>query len=421
MKIPGYYSSGEFARMAHVTLRTVRYYDKKNILKPSFVTESGARFYTDQDFARLQQILLLKYLGFSLEEIREMTIEDNDYKYMLNSLNLQKKLVEDRIEQLENVKRAIENTTAAIETDHKVDWTQMLKLIHLTEMQESLKSQYKSSSNISARIRLHKNYSQNKEGWFPWILRLLLSSHQVPSDHAPRFLELGCGDGSLWLENARRIPEKADITLTDISDGMIRDARRSLSQNPEILSSQKEKGYHFHYGIIDAQRTPYRLKTEEIPDQSFDYIMANHVLFYCHDIPQIFEEIHRILKDDGLFLCTAYSGRHMHEIRDLAQKFDSRIVLSGEKLYDVFGLDNGADLLRETFASVKLVTYPDAIELDQAEPLIEYILSCHGNQNQYLLERYNDFRSFVEKNVADGFHITKDSGAFLARKQDLSR
>ena len=59
MKKPGYYSSGEFARMAHVTLRTIRYYDKHDILKPTWVSESGARFYTDEDFARLQQILLL--------------------------------------------------------------------------------------------------------------------------------------------------------------------------------------------------------------------------------------------------------------------------------------------------------------------------------------------------------------------------
>jgi len=45
LKKTGYYSSGEFARMAHVTLRTIRYYDKQNILKPSYVTEAGARFY----------------------------------------------------------------------------------------------------------------------------------------------------------------------------------------------------------------------------------------------------------------------------------------------------------------------------------------------------------------------------------------
>ena len=97
MKKPGYYSSGEFARMAGVTLRTIRYYDKQNILKPSLVTEAGARFYTDEDFARLQQILLLKYLGFSLDDIREMTFADADYHFLLNSLNIQLKLVQDRI------------------------------------------------------------------------------------------------------------------------------------------------------------------------------------------------------------------------------------------------------------------------------------------------------------------------------------
>ena len=86
MKKEGYYSSGEFARMAHVTLRTIRYYDKQNILKPSYVSDAGARFYTDEDLARLQQILLLKFLGFSLDDIRDMTINDTDYHFMRDSL-----------------------------------------------------------------------------------------------------------------------------------------------------------------------------------------------------------------------------------------------------------------------------------------------------------------------------------------------
>ena len=51
MKLPGYYSSGEFAKKAHITKKTVRYYDEHNILKPSYVNENGARFYNDDDFA----------------------------------------------------------------------------------------------------------------------------------------------------------------------------------------------------------------------------------------------------------------------------------------------------------------------------------------------------------------------------------
>lgn len=152
MKKDGYYSSGEFARMAGVTLRTIRYYDTHDILKPSLVSPSGARFYTDTDFARLQQILLLKYLGFSLEDIREMTIEDPDSHFMLNALNVQLKLVQDRIEQMQLVEKTLRDTVQTISKEHTVDWSRMLDLIHLTVMEKSLKNQYQNASNISSRL-----------------------------------------------------------------------------------------------------------------------------------------------------------------------------------------------------------------------------------------------------------------------------
>ena len=101
MKKDGYYSSGEFAKMADVTLRTIRYYDRQNLLKPSYVNEHGARFYTDSDFVKLQQILLFKFLGFSLSEIRDMTLNHPDRHVLLDSLDIQLKLVKDRREQLQ--------------------------------------------------------------------------------------------------------------------------------------------------------------------------------------------------------------------------------------------------------------------------------------------------------------------------------
>jgi hypothetical protein len=60
--------------------------------------------------------------------------------------------------------------------------------------------------------------------------------------------------------------------------------------------------------------------------------------------------------------------------------------------------------------------YEDSLNVDKAEVLIEYILSCHGNQNRYLLDRYQDFRKFVEKKTKKGFHITKEAGVFVGRK-----
>ena len=393
MKKEGYYSSGEFARMAHVTLRTIRYYDKHDILKPSLVTASGARFYTDEDFARLQQILLLKFLGFSLDDIREMTIGDSDYHFMLHSLQIQLKLVRDRIEQMQLVENAILETAQAIQTQHSIDWSQMLNLIHLTGMEKSMKNQYQNATNISARINLHSLYALNKQGWFPWIYEQADISPQM------HILEIGCGDGTLWKENLSKLPANIHITLSDISEGMLRDARRSVgAADPR-----------FSFVSFDCHKIPF-------PDQSFDLVLANHVLFYCADISAVCQEICRVLKPDGRLIAGTYGKKHMQEVSRLVQDFDDRIVLSADRLFEKFGRENGSLILSPFFPSIRWETYQDSLLVPDSEPLISYILSCHGNQNQYILDRYKEFRSFVAKKTAGGFAITKDAGIFICEK-----
>ena len=393
MKKDGYYSSGEFARMAHVTLRTVRYYDKQDILKPSLVTESGARFYTDEDFARLQQILLLKYLGFSLDDIREMTIGDSDYHFMLNSLNIQLRLVRDRIEQMQLVEKAIQDTAQVIKEQHTIDWSQMLNLIHLTGMEKSLKNQYQNATNISSRINLHSLYSQNKQGWFPWIFE------QCRISPGLRILELGCGDGTLWTDNFSLLPEDISITLSDISSGMLRDARRAIGSSDT----------RFAFRAFDCRKIPCK-------DESFDLVIANHVLFYCDDIPAVLKEVRRVLAPGGRFLCSAYGKAHMQEVSQLVQDFDERIVLSADRLYERFGRENGQSILAPFFPKAQWLSYEDCLLVQDAEPLISYVLSCHGNQNQYILDRYKEFRAYTARKTAKGFRITKDAGVFICEK-----
>ena len=393
MKKPGYYSSGEFARMAGVTLRTIRYYDKQNILKPSLVSEAGARFYTDEDFARLQQILLLKYLGFSLDDIREMTVADSDYHFMLDSLKIQLKLVQDRIEQMQLVEQAIKDTTESIQEEHTVDWSRMLDLIHLTGMEQSLKNQYQNASNISSRISLHSLYAQNPKGWFPWIYE------QCQICSGMKVLEVGCGDGTLWVENKKLIPENVEITLSDVSEGMLRDARRALGTEDT----------RFDFRVLDCQQIP-------CPEQSFDLVMANHVLFYCEDIGKALNEIYRVLKPEGRLVCSTYGSDHMKEVSELVHGFDEHIVLSADKLYERFGRENGAEILADYFPEAEWRTYEDSLVVPEPDPLISYILSCHGNQGQYIPERYREFFNYVKKRIGRGMKITKDAGVFIGKK-----
>ena len=385
------YTSGEFAEKAHVTLRTIRYYDKMNLLKPSMHTEAGARLYSDQDFAKLQQILLFKYLGFSLEEIREMTLASADPHFLNESLKIQKRLLQERQEELQSMILAVDRTSEALEQKHEIDWEQMMNLIHLTDMETELRTQYQNATNINARIALHRDFSMNPEGWFPWLFR------QMPLKPGMKVLELGCGNGALWLENLKRVPSEIHILLSDSSEGMVREVQRRLSADQR-----------FSFQTIDMNQIPF-------PDQSFDLVIANHVLFYSNDLNHTLKEIRRVLKPEGVLAASTYGAKHMKEITELVQKFNPEIRLAAENLYDQFGLENGEAILKPYFRNVISRRYEDSIEISEADPLISYILSCHGNQNRLLLDHYKEFRRFVEEKVRNGFHITKDAGVFLAR------
>ncbi|WP_219834828.1 MerR family transcriptional regulator [Paenibacillus sp. R14(2021)] len=63
---------GELARIAGLTVRTLRYYDGIGLFSPSGHSESGHRLYTEADLTRLQQILSLKELGLSLDEMKSV-------------------------------------------------------------------------------------------------------------------------------------------------------------------------------------------------------------------------------------------------------------------------------------------------------------------------------------------------------------
>ena len=188
------------------------------------------------------------------------------------------------------------------------------------------------------------------------------------------------------------------VVLSDKSDGMLRDVQRELGEDNR-----------FSYEKFDCKEIPYR-KAE------FDLVIANHVLFYCEDISQVLSECKRVLRPNGQFLCSTYGHNHMKEITELVQRFNKDIVLSADCLYEHFGLENGADILNAFFDEVEERIYEDAIEIDEPEPLISYILSCHGNQNQLLLDQYKEFGEYVSNQMRGGFHITKEAGAFVCRK-----
>lgn len=371
-----YYKTGQFAKLANVSERTIRYYDKIGLLKPSFVMENGYRQYSDLDLLKLQKILSLKHLGFSIEEIFPMVMDNTNLK---ESFELQIDLIEDKISHLQSLKDALKRASQTPD----LRWNMILSLVQLSNEETNIIEQYKNAKNLNDRISLHEKYSTNKQGWFNWLF------NQIDFSRVNRLLELGCGNGKLWQENRIDLRNR-EIFLSDISEGMVEEVRNKL-------------GSDFNCIVADAEKIPFK-------DKYFDTIIANHVLFYLNDLNLGLKEISRVLRPNGILYCSTYGKNHMKEITEIVQSFDSRINLSNYSLYDIFGLENGESILSKYFSNIQRMDYRDSLEITESKPLIDYIMSCHGNQNEILGPRLNEFKEYIEE-------LLKNNGKIVVTKQ----
>lgn len=378
-----YYKIGQFAKLANVSERTIRYYDKIGLLKPSFVMENGYRQYSDLDLLKLQKILSLKHLGFSIEEIFPMVMDNTNLK---ESFELQIDLIEDKISHLQSLKDALKRASQT----PNLSWNMILSLVQLSNEETNIIEQYKNAKNLNDRISLHEKYSTNKQGWFNWLF------NQIDFSKVNRLLELGCGNGKLWQENRIDLRNR-EIFLSDISEGMVEEVRNKL-------------GSDFNCIVADAEKIPFK-------DSYFDTIIANHVLFYLNDLYLGLKEISRVLKPNGILYCSTYGKNHMKEITEIVQNFDSQINLSNHSLYDIFGLENGESILKKYFSNVQRMDYQDSLEITESKPLIDYIMSCHGNQNEILGPRLNEFKEYIEELLKNNGKIvvTKQAGLFVCK------
>ncbi len=104
----GYMTVGEVAKKIGVTVRTLQYYDKEGLLSPSAESEGGRRLYTEKDLVMLHQIISLKSLGFSLDDIKHRFISLETPAHVATALTEQADSIREKIERLTASSTAIE-------------------------------------------------------------------------------------------------------------------------------------------------------------------------------------------------------------------------------------------------------------------------------------------------------------------------
>jgi len=140
-----------------VSVRTLRYYDKVGLFSPSGRTEAGYRLYSDADLLCLQRILALKFLGFSLEEIRQC-LRVGPLKLQA-SLAQQRAMMREKRAQLETVIQALDETAVLLCTNEH-DWDAITKVIQVIQMQETndWRKKYFSEEQLNQMEEWSKKY-----------------------------------------------------------------------------------------------------------------------------------------------------------------------------------------------------------------------------------------------------------------------
>lgn len=257
--------------------------------------------------------------------------------------------------------------------------------------QDQNHAQYKDSSKLAKRTNLHVKYGRND--WFPWVAA---ASGLAP---AMKVLDIGCGAGWFWAANAQTLPDDLDITLGDLSEGMVAEA---LGRTRGTDRWSKVQGV-----VANVCALPFA-------DASFDRVMALHMLYHADDQPKAIAEIARVLKPGGVAL-VATNGKNSMATADALrqQAFD---------LPDVpvinFTLENAPELLGRQFGDIELRSRRDVMNVTDPEDLYAYLTSFPPGDSAF--EKH---LAILRAKITEGFRvgggtfaIPVEAGLFLCRR-----
>ncbi|HJZ69420.1 MAG TPA: MerR family transcriptional regulator, partial [Blastocatellia bacterium] len=127
------YKAAEFARLAGVTVRTLHHYDRLGLLRPSGRTSKGYRLYGERDFARLQQIVTLKFIGFPLKQIKDILSRASFN--LREELRRQREIISEQRHRLDLAVNAIEKVERVLASTDEPDWEVFAEIIEVINMQ----------------------------------------------------------------------------------------------------------------------------------------------------------------------------------------------------------------------------------------------------------------------------------------------
>ncbi len=210
------YKPHEFAKIIGTTKRALRYYNDKEILMPAYINEEGHKFYSEDSFFEAQRVLSLRFLQFSIEEIKDIQKRQCSIR---ESLKAQKKMMKEKADTILSLISAIEDIENTMDKSEDVNWEAMfngVKFAKYNMVYEDMMEYYNERAGEYDEIYEGKGpASFTTEKYIEDVKNLAKFTEKFGYGH---IIDIGCGSG-YWMQNYYK--KCSSFTFLDQSKNML--------------------------------------------------------------------------------------------------------------------------------------------------------------------------------------------------------
>jgi len=371
-------TSGEIAKKAGISQKAVRLYDEKGLLKPSEYSEGNYRLYDKEALLVLENIIALKQIGFSLEEIHDNLIQSKNMD-IVESLNQQLKLMEER-------KREIERTIGCIKsvlvrTNGQPDWNSV------AEVARMIQADQKADTHHFSAIK------HNADG-VDWYVKIY-DSLNIKS--GARILDLGCGFGKLWRNNWADIPASVTVDAVDLHGSWADNLAGYIEENRKKL--QVCTDVQVKFGDVEEAE----VWNEVVADKKYTCVIAHYLLSFLKNEELLTKRAADALAEGGMFSCNAYGigvedgfWAEMLENIGIGTGFIAEKQAVKKEKHESF-----RKLLEKYFKAVELVKLSNNMQYDNSGELFERLCERYPEKKKYFTEKEALIKKCFDKEISE--------------------